>query len=122
MSKVEWHYGRMGLEGVWNLKWSPRNYPSYWHNVEDVFLRTKRHANNYVQIQVSNEAEWGFLFMIPSGSGIYQVGFPNTPETLDMLEDIIAYARTVQKEFPQERRVTNIRTLKRDGYLPKDYE
>lgn len=117
MSSIEWY---SQLKGCWTLRWDELKYPSYWHNVEKVLFRTKRHANNKIQIQVPNEPELGILFYVPSGGGVYQVGFPNTPETLNMLEEIISYARSVQKEFPEESRVKNIRNLKRDGYLPKD--
>lgn len=117
MSGIEWG---SHPKGVWTLRWNELKYPSYWHNIEKIPFHTKRHANNQIKIHVSDESEYGILFSIPSGGGIYEVGFPNTPETLSMLEEIISYARSVQKEFPEERRVANIRTLKRDGYLPKD--
>ncbi len=100
--------------GFWRLCWDVERYPNARLVISRLWFQCKKSAYHEVEIVAD---EHYILFHIPAGVGLYEVGFPNCPETMDALRQIIAYAETVQKEMSPEERSNAIRALKVNKYI-----
>lgn len=112
---------RKYIDGYWGFSWNTYKHPSHRLKVPNGIEINPLNLNHFLSKKYRVYESIRIFFTEDvidfEVRGDYRVTLPNTPETLDMLEELILAAREIQKERTEEEKSKEIEFLRRMKYM-----